>query len=188
MEKFTREEVEHILSSIYSKAEYDVLFKEASKNQVFFNLLWEIVKEKKESESWRIVWILDHATEKKNDFILPILDEIYERILKSKHEGFIRLSMKLILRCPVNEDFAGELLDRCIGWMNDPKLNISSQVLGLEFFYKVCQLYPEMSPELLAYINEMMERSPSAGMKVRLKQIRSQLDRKRFALKNKPSG
>ena len=175
MKTHTREEVERILNSIYSKAEYDVLFDEASKNQDFFNLLWEIVKEKKESESWRIVWIMDHATEKKNDFIFPILEEFYERILKSKHEGFIRITMKLILRCPINEDYAGELLDRCIAWMNDPKAKVSSQALGLEFFYRVYQIYPEMAPELLAHIDEMMERSPSAGFKVRLREIRKQL-------------
>lgn len=176
MEKFTRQGVEQILSNIYSKAEYDVLFEEAATNQRFFNLLWEIIQEKPDKEAWRIMWILDHATEKKNDFIFPILDEVYERILNTKNESVIRQSMKLILRCPVNEDYAGELLDRCIGWMNDPKAKISSQALGLEFFYQVCLLYPEMAPELLAHVDAMMERSPSAGFKIRLREIRKKLE------------
>lgn len=175
MKKFKNEEVEQLLNSIYSKAEYDVLFDEASKDQQFFNQLWEIIQQKPDEQAWRIMWILDHATEKKNDFILPILDEVYKRVLKTKNESVIRQSMKLILRCPVNEDYAGELLERCIEWMNDPKAKVSSQGLGLEFFFRVCQIYPEMKPELLAHIDEMMERSPSAGMKVRLREIRGQL-------------
>ncbi|MFA9388175.1 MAG: hypothetical protein ACERKD_00120 [Prolixibacteraceae bacterium] len=172
----SRTEIEQVLSSIYSKAEYDVLFAETAKSRELFKLLWEMIKEKPESESWRMMWILDHATEKKNDFILPILDELYERVLLTNNESFIRHAMKLILRCPINENYAGELLDRCIKWMNDPKAKMSSQGLGLEFFYRVCQLYPEMYPELMAHMEDMLERHPSAGLEVRLKQIRSKLE------------
>ena len=92
------------------------------------------------------------------------------------NESCIRQGMKLILRCPVREEFAGELLNRCVEWMNDPKAKISSQCLGLEFFYSTAQLYPEMAPELLAYIDDIMERSPSAGYKLRLKKIRSEFE------------
>ena len=176
MGKFTREDVEHLLNSIYSKAEYEILFNEASKNQEFFHTVWMMSKEQPAKDAWRLLWILDHATEKKNDFIFPILEELYQRVLDTDNESYIRQGMKLILRCPVNEDYAGELLDRCITWMNDPKAKVSSQGLGLEFFFKVCKLYPEMAPELLAHIDEMMERSPSAGFKVRLRDIRKQLE------------
>lgn len=172
----TQIEIENLLSSLYSKADYEVMFKRAAEERELFLLLWEIIKSKPESESWRMMWILDHGSEKNNRFILPILNEIYDRLLKSNNESFIRHAMKLILRCPINEDYAGELLDRCIGWMNDPKAKVSSQGLGLEFFYRVCQLYPEMKPELLAHIDEIEERSPSAGMKVMLREIRAKLD------------
>lgn len=169
------EKINVLLNSLYSKADYDVMFKKAAQDQSLFTAIWEIAKEKPENESWRIVWILDHATEKKNGFIFPILDELHERVLKSNNESFIRLCMKLILRCPVNEDYAGELLERCVEWMNNPKAKVSSQGLGLEYFYRVCQLYPEMTPELLAHIDNMLENRPSAGMKIRLKQIRKKI-------------
>ncbi|MDA3927454.1 MAG: hypothetical protein PF541_00745 [Prolixibacteraceae bacterium] len=175
MRAITRKEIEDLLVSLYSKADYDVMFDRASKDKELFLFLWEIIKEKPEKESWRIMWILDHASEKKNDFLLPIRDEIYERIMQTDNESFLRHAMKLILRCPINEDFAGELLERCIQWMNDPKKKISSQGLGLEFFFRIVQLYPEMSPELIAHIDDIMERSPSAGMKVRLREIRGKL-------------
>lgn len=175
-EDYSKDEVIELLASLYSKEEYQVLFDEATINQRFFNLLWEIIKERKESESWRVLWILDHATEKENHNIFPILQELYELVLNTKNESFIRHAMKLILRCPINEDYAGELLDKCIKWMNDPKAKISSQALGLEFFYRVCLLYPDMIPELSAHIYAIMERSPSAGYRMRLKEILEKLD------------
>jgi len=172
-------EIEDLLSALYSKADYEIMFQRAAKEKELFLTLWEIIKEKPEKESWRIMWILDHGSEKSNEFIFLILDELYAKLLKSNNESFIRHAMKLILRCPINEDYAGELLDRCVGWMNDPKAKVSSQGLGLEFFYRVCQLYPEMKPELLAHMDEMQERQPSAGMKVMLREVRAKLERRR---------
>lgn len=171
----TRKEIEQFFSSAYSKAEYDIMFQRTANDQKLFTTIWEMSKEQPAKDAWRLLWVLDHATEKKNGFIFPILDERYQKVLKTDNESYIRQAMKLILRCPIIEDYAGELLDRCIGWMNNPKAKISSQGLGLEFFYRVCQLYPEMAPELIAIIEEMIERQPSAGMKVRLRQIRKKL-------------
>jgi hypothetical protein len=168
----TRNEVEQLLESVYSKSDYDFLLTKAEKEQDFFNLIWEIAKDQPFEKAWRLLWIMDHATEKKNDFILPILNDIYTLVLNTDNESYIRQGMKLILRCPILEEYAGVLLDRCIGWMNDPKAKISSQALGLEFFYRTCKIYPEMAPELIAYIDDILERTPSAGYKVWLKRIR----------------
>jgi len=171
----TKAEIVQMLSAAYSKADYEFLFKKAGNDAEFFNLIWEIATEVSEDDAWRYLWILDHATEKNNTYLLPILDGLYKMVLATHHESVIRQSMKLILRCPVNEEHAGELLDRCVKWMFEPKAKISSQCLGLEFFFKCCQLYPEMAPELLAYIDEISSRTTSAGYKVRLRQIRDQL-------------
>ena len=171
----TREEIIQLLESVYSKADYDFLFQKAEIDPEFFYMVWNIAREMPDEEAWRYLWILDHATEKNNSHLFSILDDVYKMVLKTENESVIRQTMKLILRCPVNEEFAGELLDRCVKWMNDPKAKISSQCLGLEFFYQTCKVYPEMAPELLAHIDDIMERTPSAGYKVRLKQIMVQL-------------
>jgi hypothetical protein len=173
-----RNEVEQLLESVYSKSDYEFLFQKAEKEYDFFNLIWEIAKDQPFEKAWRLLWILDHATEKRNDFILPILNDIYSMVLNTENESYIRQGMKLILRCPILEDYAGELLDRCISWMNDPKAKISSQCLGIEFFHKTCMIYPEMAPELIAYIEDILERNPSAGYKVMLKRIRQEFDKK----------
>lgn len=176
----TKTEIEKFLSGAYSKADYEFLFKKASIDQPFFNTIFEMASEQPDHVSWRLLWILDHATEKSNRFIFPILDQLYQSVLKTTNESFIRQAMKLILRCPVVEDFAGELLERSVVWMTDPKLKISSQVMGLEFFYRVCQIYPEMKPELLAHIENIAEWATSAGYKHRLKEIGKQLQKKAY--------
>jgi hypothetical protein len=171
----TRDEIKKLWESVYSKADYEFLFIKAETDPEFFFMVWDIAREMPDNQSWRYLWILDHATEKNNTNIFPILDDLYKMVLKTKNESVIRQTMKLILRCPVNEEYAGELLDRCIVWMNNPKAKISSQALGLEFFFRVCKVYPEMAPELLAYIDDILERSPSPGYKLWLKQIKNQL-------------
>jgi hypothetical protein len=171
----TSNELEVLLEAAYSRSDYEYLFKKAEKEQAFFNLVWEKSCEKPFDKSWRLLWILDHATEKRNDFILPILNELYDMLLQTNNESYIRQGMKLVLRCPVQDEYATKLLDRCIEWMNNPKAKISSQAMGLEFFYRMCLIYPEMSPELIAYIEEMLNRQPSAGYWVRLKKIRNEL-------------
>jgi len=173
----TVNELETVLASAYSRSDYDFLFKKAEREQDFFNQIWSLSKEKPFNSSWRLLWILDHATERKNDFILPILDELYALVLETNNESYIRQSMKLILRCPLKEQYISLLLDRSIEWMINPRSKISSQALGLEFFYQVCLVYPEMTPELLAYIEDMTERNPSAGFRVRLSQIRNALEK-----------
>jgi hypothetical protein len=168
-----KEEVIQMLESVYSKSDYEFLFKKAESDPEFFKTVWDIAREMPDSQSWRYLWILDHATEKNNTHLFPILDDLYKMVLKTENESVIRQTMKLILRCPISEDYAGELLDRCVKWMNDPKAKISSQALGLEFFYQTCKVYPEMAPELIAYIDDILERSsPSAGYTVWLKRIR----------------
>jgi hypothetical protein len=173
----TANELEAILASAYLRSDYDFLFRKAEREQDFFNLVWSLSKEKPFDSSWRLLWILDHATEKNSDFILPILDELYELVLETENESYIRQAMKLILRCRIREHYATQLLERCIQWMTNPKAKISSQALGLEFFYQVCSLYPEMAPELLAYIEDIMDRNPSAGYRIRLLQIRQSLEK-----------
>ncbi|HPR60185.1 MAG TPA: hypothetical protein PLF35_04520 [Prolixibacteraceae bacterium] len=173
----TKKEIDQFLTSAYSKAEYELMFEKARTDRQVFDTVWEMATERPDHQSWRLLWILDHATEKSNQFIFPILGQLYARLLKTNNESFIRQGMKLVLRCPIDEDFAGELLERCIVWMTDPKKKISSQCMGLEFFYRVCQIYPEMKSELLAYIENISEWAVSAGYKHRLKEIRKNLDK-----------
>jgi len=170
----TRNEIELFFESEYSKVDYEFLFEKAKNEPEFFFMIWDIARQKPDNQSWRYLWVLDHATEKNNTHIFPILDDLYKMVLKTNNESVIRQAMKLILRCPINEEYAGELLERCVKWMNDPKAKISSQALGLEFFHQTCKVYPEMAPELIAHIDDILERgSPSAGYSLWLKKIRS---------------
>lgn len=171
----TKNEIDNFLKSAYSKTGYELMFQKARDEELIFMLVWEMVLERADNQTWRLLWILDHATEKNNRFLFPILDSLYKRLLRTNNESFIREGMKLILRCPINEEYAGELLERCIGWMNDRKKKMSSQTMGLEFFYRMCLIYPEMGSELLAHIDNISEWTTSPGYIHRLKKIRKQL-------------
>jgi hypothetical protein len=175
----TDSDLDVLLESAYLRGDYEYLFRKAENEQDFFNLIWRLSCERPFEKSWRLLWVLDHATEKRNEFIFPILDELYRMVLKTQNESYIRQGMKLLLRCPIKEEFASDLLEKCIEWMNNPKAKISSQVYGLEFFFRMCLVYPEMSPELIAYIDDMIEREPSAGFRVRLRKAKEALENKK---------
>ncbi|MGF7138029.1 hypothetical protein [Roseimarinus sediminis] len=174
----TTTEIENFLYTAYSKAEYELMFQKTCQSRELFLTIWEMVRDRPPEKGWRLLWIMDHATEKDHRFILPILDELYQLVLRTKNESFIRHAMKLILRCPIDEEYAGALLERSIEWMNNARAKVSTQGLGLEFFYQVCLIYPELEGELLAHMDAMIERKPGAGMSVRIRQIREQLNKK----------
>ena len=171
----TKEKIRQLLKDLYFKEDYEYLTKQAKANQDIFNLIYDYQKSIPEKNRWRVLWILDHASEDDYKRIAPILHDLYSVALKTTNESIIRQTMKLILRQPINEDYAGELLDHCVEWMLNPKAKISSQVLGLEFFFQVTKIYPELSTELLTYIDQILEETPSAGYKNRLLKIRKQL-------------
>lgn len=168
-------EIERFLEEAYFKAEYELMFQKTADNHLLFLTLWNIVKEKPKGKTWRLLWIMEHATEKDNSFILDILDELHQLVIEINNDSYRRIGLKMILRCPLHEEYAGLMLDKCIEWINNPKVKVGTRALAFEYFFRTCQLYPEMTPEMLAIIDEQMERSPSAGLKSRMQQIRKQL-------------
>ncbi|MDA3817763.1 MAG: hypothetical protein PF486_10330 [Prolixibacteraceae bacterium] len=169
------QDIDDFLENAYLKAEYELMFQKAEHDRDLFMTLWKHVRQNPKGKTWRLLWILEHATEKDNTFITPILDELYDLVLQTENDSYLRIGLKMIMRCPINEDYAGALLDKCIEWINNSKMKVGTRAMGLEFFFRICMLYPEMAPELLAIIDEHMERSPSAGLKSRMQQIRKQL-------------
>lgn len=164
----TVSEFQSIIEQRFSKQILNYLVQETAKNPELFRRVWELGKDKNFKQSWRCLWIIDCLTEKNQTYIVPILDEIYQLLLTTNNESTIRFTMKFILRCDLKEEHIPILLDKSIAWMNNPKSKVSSQVLGLEYFRRVCLLYPEMKQELRVIIEDQLERSPSAGYKNRL--------------------
>ncbi|MDA3880767.1 MAG: hypothetical protein PF436_10295 [Prolixibacteraceae bacterium] len=168
-------EIEIFLNEAYRKADYELMFQKAAHDEELFFTLWQVIKEKPGGKNWRLFWIMEHATEKNNSYLTSILDELYEFILQAESDSYLRIGFKMIMRCSISEEYAGALLDKCIQWINNPKIKVGTRAMALEFFFRTCQLYPELTPELLAIIDQHMERAPSAGLKSRMLQIRKQL-------------
>jgi hypothetical protein len=168
--------IQLVIESNYQRNEFELLIQKATADQAFCMALWDIAKQHKGQKIWRYLWMIDRATERNPQWIEPIVDDVYQLLLFTKNESVIRHTMKLVLRCPLNEEHITTLLDKSIAWMNNPAAKISSQVLGLEYFRRVCKLYPEMCPELLSLVEHILERGEiSSGYKNRLRKVWAEL-------------
>jgi len=169
-------DIQTVIESNYLRNEFELLIQKATADRAFCMALWDVAKQHKGQKIWRYLWMIDRATERNPQWIEPIVEEVYQLLLHTKNESVIRHTMKLILRCKLKEEHMTELLDKCIVWMNNPAAKISSQVLGLEYFWRVCKLYPEMNQELLSLVEHILERGEiSAGYKNRLRKIHERL-------------
>lgn len=166
--------IQTIIEEGVSKRTLNYLVAETKKDQKLFNWLWKFGKDESYKQNWRCLWIIDNVTEKDNAPLKPILDEIYQLLIFTENESLVRFALKFILRFDLIEEYIPTLLDKSTAWMCNPKAKISSQVLGLEYFRRVCILYPEMKPELHATIEDQLERSPSAGYKNRLLRVKKE--------------
>jgi hypothetical protein len=169
------QDIDKFLDEAYFKAEYELMFQKTAGNRELFLTLWNIIKENPKGKTWRLLWIMEHATEKDNSLIFEILDELHDLVLNTNNDSYRRIGLKMTLRCPLQEGHIGLMLDKCIEWINNPKVKVGTRALAFEYFSRTCQRYPEMAPEMIAIIDEQMERSPSAGLKSRMKQIKKQL-------------
>jgi hypothetical protein len=174
----TEFEIDQHLARPYSDNKYTLLFDIASQDEAVFATICDMIKKRPAEESWRLLWVLEHASEKNHNMILPLINTLYLKVLETKNESFIRIAMKLIMRFDIDDEYAGVLLERCIGWMHSDNKNKSTRVTGLEFFYRMCLLYPELSIELIAHIDRMQQYDLSAGEKVRIRQIIKNLHKK----------
>lgn len=171
----TDEKLLQLIKDARFKGDFEWIFKKAREENKFFMQVWNLAIRKTEVPAWRLLWIMDHATEKSNDFLQPILNDLYKYVLESDDESNIRLGTKLILRCQLVDEYIPPMLEKSIEMMTAPKSQVSNQVQSLEFFLQVCRIYPDMSTELIAYIEEALSHKPSTGYKYRLLKAKKEL-------------
>lgn len=171
----TKQELKEQLKIIRSKEETEAWANDVSNNETLFLKLWEIVKEEAHPSAWRAFWVMDKTTTKDHALIMTILEELYELMMNTANEAYIRHGMKMIFRCPIDEDLALPLLDQSLLWLNNQHAKMSTRGCSLLLFFEIYKIYPDLKPELVGILEDQREKQPSPGVLSIIKRIEKAL-------------
>ena len=94
--------------------------------------------------------------------ILPMLDEIIERMSQSKNDGVKRSYLKVIddYTGIQSIDDPGLLMQTCFDWLMSPSEAISIRYHALGILIRITEKYPELKPELVSMLEFILEQEP----------------------------
>jgi hypothetical protein len=94
--------------------------------------------------------------------ILPVLDEIIERMSQSKNDGVKRSYLKVIDDYTGINDIVdpGLLMQSCFDWLMSPSEAISIRYHALGVLIQIAEKYPEMKSELVSLLGFILEQEP----------------------------
>jgi len=115
--------------------------------------------------SRRAAWVITHAVT-----LMPELmtEECLAGMLqvagKMKHDGEKRNLAKVLSQVVLPDKLKGEVLDLCFNWLNDAGESIAVRAYCMETLANLSMEFPEIKPEIIAVIENHMDRF-SPGLK-----------------------
>lgn len=117
--------------------------------------------------AWRGVWALGYLNESHEDLLVPYLNDMTQMMIVTKHLGKKRELLKILLKHPLSSDFSGELFEDCFQTAVSRDAPVGLRMYAMEMIAKFCEVYPELIPEFIAMLQDIVAEPPSVGMKGR---------------------
>lgn len=127
--------------------------------------------------AFRSAYAMQKAAEKKDGVLKNYYGRIIEAMPSLANESVIRSFLNILIAAGVkdlSDREQGILADCCFKWLNEPGSAVAIKAYSMELIYRLSEIYPELSIELVASINNNME-SGSAGVKARGRMILNRL-------------
>lgn len=109
--------------------------------------------------SRRAAWVITHAVTRMPELITA---EILEAMLKlagtMKHDAEKRNLAKVLSLITLPEHLKGEILDLCFNWLNDAGESIAVRAYCMDTLANLTTEFPEIKPEIIAVIENHMDR------------------------------
>lgn len=132
----------------------DHLIEEIVNKPVLFDELFPYIYSSNQRLAWRTGWILCHLQEKAPHFFDNKLEEIVKHLHITPYHG-VRRSLLIIIFNSKYEEFSVEFINQCFEWMLSPKQDPAIQVYCMYCLHKVCMIYPDFKPELIACLENI---------------------------------
>ena len=143
-------------------------------DQEKFQQLFNISFSREMPICWRATWLMDYMAELHPWLANEYIERIWEEIPKKHPDGVTRSAMRLLSRYPIPEDHQGIAADLSLEWLSRESVPVAIKVYCMEILVQLALLYPEMSDEIIAIIEEQMPNG-SAGYKARASHVIKEL-------------
>ena len=118
-----------------------------NKPELFDELVSIYLRNEEPVSRWAI-WVVDTVAEKFPQLLDRYLESIAEALPHFNHDGLKRVSLRMLSRSPLPQNYLGELMNICFDWLVSPKESIAVKVYAMEILYRISQVEPELKKEL----------------------------------------
>lgn len=149
-----------------------------------FDELMDIYLRNEEPLSRRAALVIDTVAERHPELLDIHLDSIAEALHRFEHDGLKRISLRMIERSPIPENFIGDLMNLCFGWLVSPGESVAVKVYSMEILYRLSEKEPDLKKELADSIEwRIAEETP--GFRSRGKKLLKKLNKEMNSGKNR---
>lgn len=125
----------------------------------------------------RASWAVARIASIHPNLLDPYLSQMVKDLESPKHDAVKRNTLRIFEDIDVPETLEGELLDKCMAYLVDPKQAIAIRCFSITVIDKIVQRFPELAPEVIEIINDQLDYPQSAGFKVRAKRTLKSLNK-----------
>jgi hypothetical protein len=113
-----------------------------------FDELVSIYLRNEEPVSRRAVWVVDTVTEKHPELLDPYLESFVNALPSFEHDGLKRVSLRMLSRSPLPQNYLGDLMNICFDWLVSSKESVAVKVYAMEILYRISEVEPDLKKEL----------------------------------------
>ena len=119
MEKIT--EFRNTLAVPIHKLSIDSLVQEVCLCPEYFEDIYRLTYDEKQTVSWRAIWVCEKLSEIHPDWFILLYDEIIQRLIDCTHDGSKRLLLSILYNIPIPTPISVDLLNYCLDHMLSPQ-------------------------------------------------------------------
>ncbi len=141
-----------------------------------FNEVLNLIFKDEEKIAWRAAWIIDNATEKYPELLIPHIPAIIDHFLHTQNSSLQRIFTRILMRHKIPDHSIGAVFDRCYELLS-PIHPIAVRANAMQVLYNITEYWPELKPELAMVISGMLEEAEEAGIISKARNLLKKLNR-----------
>lgn len=165
------------LLKAHSKAQCAKVVNWVADKQERFDKLFTLFLKEEYRVTQRAAWPVSYCVIAHPAFLDKHWKSFVENLKKHNlHDAVKRNSVRLLQHLQVPEQYQGDLMDICFGYLASPKEALAIKVFSMTVLANLAIQYPEIKKELKLIIEDQLP-DQSAGFKSRAKKVLKQLDK-----------